>query len=118
MASKNDMVFVVTEKCIKCKYTACAEVCPVDCFYEGENMLVINPEECTGCGACEVECPINSIALEEDKYAHTKWLDFNRTYSAKWPVITSKKAPLPEADEFRDVPDKLRYFSENPGSGS
>ena len=117
MARNDDVVFVVTDNCIKCKYTACVEVCPIDCFYEGKNMLVINPEECTGCGVCEVECPNNAITAE-DRSPRSKWQEFNRTYAAKWPVISSQKAPLPEANEFKGVPDKLRYFSENPGSGS
>lgn len=115
---KNDMVFVVTENCIKCKFTECVEICPVDCFYEGENMLVINPEECIGCGVCEAACPSSAIIVENDKHAPSKWLDFNRTYSAKWPLITSKKDALPEAEEYKGIPNKLGYFSENPGVGN
>ena len=59
------MTFVVTEACIKCKYTDCVEVCPVDCFYEGENMLVIDPDQCIDCGVCEPECPIDAIQADD-----------------------------------------------------
>jgi ferredoxin len=55
------MTYVVNESCIKCKYMDCVEVCPVDCFYEGENMLVIHPDECIDCGVCEPECPVEAI---------------------------------------------------------
>ena len=111
------MTFVVTEECIKCKYTDCVEVCPVDCFYEGDNMLVINPDECIDCGVCEPECPIEAIIPDTDPRA-TPWLELNRTYSeGLWPNITRKKAALPEAEEFKDVKDKFKnYFSDKPGS--
>lgn len=111
------MTFVVTEVCIKCKYTDCVEVCPVDCFYEGENMLVINPDECIDCGVCEPECPIEAIIPDSDPRAD-KWIDLNREYSEKWPNITKTKEPLPEADAVKDEKDKFdKYFSETPGSG-
>ena len=84
------MTYVVNEKCIKCKFTDCVEVCPVDCFYEGENMLVINPDECIDCGVCEPECPVDAIISDtEDK--NGKWLEINTEYSAIWPSITLKK---------------------------
>lgn len=110
------MTFVVTDVCIKCKYTDCVEVCPVDCFYEGENMLVIHPDECIDCGVCEPECPIDAIIPDINPEA-AKWIEFNRSYSEKWPVITVQKAPLPEAEEFKNVTDKLKYLSEKPGDG-
>ena len=111
------MTFVVTDVCIKCKYTDCVEVCPVDCFYEGENMLVIHPDECIDCGVCEPECPIEAIIPDTESEAD-KWLELNREYSEKWPVITKQKDPLPEAEEFKDVKNKLeQYFSEKPGDG-
>ncbi|MAZ75998.1 MAG: ferredoxin [Micavibrio sp.] len=110
------MTFVVTDACIKCKYTDCVEVCPVDCFYEGENTLVIHPDECIDCGVCEPECPIEAIIPDTESEAD-KWLEINRKYSEKWPVITQKKAPLPTAEEYKDVKDKMKFFSEEPGEG-
>lgn len=110
------MTFVVTDACIKCKYTDCVEVCPVDCFYEGENTLVISPEECIDCGVCEPECPIEAI-LPDTVPEADKWIEMNREYSEKWPVITQKKDPLPTAEEYKDVKDKMKFFSEQPGEG-
>jgi ferredoxin len=111
------MTFVVIDSCIKCKFTDCVEVCPVDCFYEGENMLVIHPDECIDCGVCEPECPVDAIKPDTEK-GLDKWLEINRTLSESWPNITSKKDPLPEAEEFRDVKDKFeQHFSDKPGSG-
>ena len=111
------MTFVVTDICIKCKYTDCVEVCPVDCFYEGENMLVINPDECIDWGVCEPECPIEAILPDTDPNAD-KWLELNRDYSEKWPNLTETRPPLPEAEEMKDVEGKFeKYFSEEPGEG-
>jgi ferredoxin len=107
------MTYVVTESCIKCKYTDCVEVCPVDCFYEGENMLVINPDECIDCGVCEPECPIEAIKPEAED--NIEWQEINREYSAKWPNISLKKSPLPEADEFKDKIRKKSLLSSKPG---
>jgi ferredoxin len=108
------MTYVVTEACIKCKYTDCVEVCPVDCFYEGENMVVINPDECIDCGVCEPECPIEAIQPESSEVL--EWLEVNREYSSKWPNISTKKEPLAEAEQYKNVEDKFnRYFSTNPG---
>ncbi len=111
------MTFVVTEVCIKCKYTDCVEVCPVDCFYEGENMLVINPDECIDCGVCEPECPIEAIKPDSDPEAD-KWLEMNKDYSAAWPNITKKKPGIEGAKEMEKVPNKYaEHFSAEPGEG-
>jgi ferredoxin len=111
------MTFVVTEVCIKCKYTDCVEVCPVDCFYEGENMLVINPDECIDCGVCEPECPIEAIKPDSDSEAD-KWLEMNKEYSAAWPNITKKRPGLEGAKEMEKVTDKFKdHFSPEPGEG-
>ncbi len=111
------MTFVVTDVCIRCKYTDCVEVCPVDCFYEGENMLVIHPDECIDCGVCEPECPIEAILPDTDENAE-KWLELNRDYSEKWPNITEQKDALPEAEEMKDKENKFETdFSPEPGEG-
>ncbi|OIZ99343.1 ferredoxin [Rickettsiella grylli] len=105
------MTFLVTEKCIRCKYTDCVEVCPVDCFYEGPNMLVIHPDECIDCGLCEPECPVNAIYVEDDlpdKYK--EFLALNKELSKKWPNIARRKDPPPDADEWKDKEDKLVYL--------
>ena len=106
------MTYIVNDKCIGCKHTDCVEVCPVDCFYEGENMLVINPDECIDCGVCEPECPVDAIQPDtEDGTA--KWVEFNKKWSEQWPVITDKKEPLPDAEKLKDEPDKLnKYFKD------
>lgn len=112
------MTYVVTDTCINCKYSDCVEVCPVDCFYEGENMLVIHPDECIDCGVCEPECPIEAIKADTED-GMEKWVELNRTYSAKWPNITEKKVPLPDASKWETVENKLEdHFSPNPGTGS
>ena len=94
-----------------CKHTDCVEVCPVDCFYEGENMLVINPDECIDCGVCEPECPVN--AIEPDTQDNAKaWIDFNKKYSSEWKQITKKKDALPNAQQHKDEIGKLeKYFN-------
>jgi ferredoxin len=113
------MTYVVTQACIKCKYMDCVEVCPVDCFYEGENMLVINPDECIDCGVCEPECPIEAILPDTEDEAE-KWLELNREYSTgPWPNITRKGDSPPDADDYKDQPDKFeKYFNAAPGQGS
>ena len=83
------MTYVVTEQCIRCKYQDCVEVCPVDCFYEGESMLVIHPDECIDCGVCEPECPSEAILPDTEPGAQ-KWLELNRVYSEQWPNIATK----------------------------
>ena len=111
------MTYIVNEKCIKCKYTDCVEVCPVDCFYEGENMLVIHPDECIDCGVCEPECPVDAIKPDTEPGLE-KWLELNRKHSETWPNITSKKEAPPDADAHKDEQDKFeKYFSSNPGEG-
>lgn len=111
------MTFVVTDVCIMCKYTDCVEVCPVDCFYEGENMLVINPDECIDCGVCEPECPIEAIIPDTEEEA-TRYLELNRNFSEKWPNITRAKPKMEIAEEYKDKKNKLeQYFSEKPGDG-
>ena len=112
------MTYVVTESCIRCKFMDCVEVCPVDCFYEGENMLVINPEECIDCGVCEPECPAEAIIPDTADKAE-RWVEFNRQYSESWPNINRKgTAPL-DANDWVGVKDKFaQHFSEKPGSSS
>lgn len=111
------MTYVVTENCIKCKYQDCVEVCPVDCFYEGENFLVINPDECIDCGVCEPECPAEAILPDSDERAE-EWLEINRELAEKWPNITRKGEPLEDSDEWKDKPGKKELLSEAPGTGS
>ncbi len=109
------MTYVVLESCIKCKYMDCVEVCPVDCFYEGENMLVIHPDECIDCGVCEPECPVEAIVPDSEPRAEA-FLELNRKYAASWPNITRKgKAPA-DADDWKDVQGKYPdHFDPNPG---
>ena len=107
------MTYIVNDKCIKCKHTDCVDVCPVDCFYEGENMLVINPDECIDCGVCEPECPVDAIVSDTEEGA-TDWLEINDKYSRQWPNINQKKDPLPDASKYENEDDKFnKYFSEN-----
>src|ERR1700731_497474 len=103
------MAYIVTDACIRCKYTDCVEVCPVDCFYEGENMLVIDPEQCIDCGVCEPECPAEAI-IPDTSPGSEKWVEFNQKYSAVWPNIVLKKEALKDADEWLGVPNKLERF--------
>jgi ferredoxin len=111
------MTYIVNDKCIRCKYMDCVEVCPVDCFYEGENMLVIHPDECIDCGVCEPECPVEAIKPDTEPSLE-QWLEVNREYSEKWPNITAKKDAPPDADDFVDVKDKFKkFFSADPGEG-
>jgi ferredoxin len=105
------MTHVVTESCIKCKYTDCVDVCPVDCFHEGPNMLVIDPDECIDCAVCIPECPVNAIFAEEDvPEDQREWLAMNAELTKLWPVITDKKDALANAEEFKDVRDKKQYL--------
>ncbi len=108
------MTYVVTDNCIRCKYTDCVEVCPVDCFYEGESMLVINPDECIDCGVCEPECPANAIKADSEPDV-ARWVKLNAEYAKVWPNISEKKDPLPDADSFKDQQGKRSMLDTNPG---
>ena len=114
--TSNGMTYIVNENCIKCKFTDCVEVCPVDCFYEGENMLVIHPDECIDCGVCEPECPVDAIKPDTEPGLE-KWLEVNREYSEKWPNITSKKEAPADAGEWDGKPNKEKLFDPDPGEG-
>ena len=103
------MTYLVNDKCIKCKLTDCVEVCPVDCFYEGDNMLVINPDECIDCGVCEPECPVGAIISDTEDIGD-KWYKLNEEYSNKWSNITKKKDPLPDAEKYQDEENKLEKY--------
>ncbi len=126
------MVHFINEKCIKCKYTDCVEVCPVDCFHEGDDMLVIDPDVCIDCGVCVPECPVDAIS-SDDSFVDGKSVEdvlaavdvssltdaqkqvrhlcnINDHYSKLWPVIVDKKDELPSADDFKDVSDKFKYI--------
>ena len=107
------MTFVVTEACIKCKYTDCVEVCPVDCFHEGANFLVIDPDECIDCALCVPECPVNAI-VDEDELTEEQqlYLELNAKLAKKWPVIDAIKEAPSDADEWREVSDKLKYLEQ------
>jgi len=103
------MTFVVVENCIKCKYTDCVEVCPVDCFYEGPNFLVIDPDECIDCALCEPECPAEAIFSEDELPEDQKeFVQLNAELCREWPNITEKKDPLPTAEESDGVKGKLK----------
>ena len=110
------MTYIVNESCIRCKYMDCVEVCPVDCFYEGENMLVIHPDECIDCGVCEPECPVDAIKPDTEPGLE-KWLEINTKYAQVWPNITVKREPPPDAKDWEGKPDKGNCFSPNPGTG-
>jgi len=108
------MTFVVTEQCIKCKYTDCVEVCPVDCFYEGPNFLAINPDECIDCALCEPECPVNAIYSEDelpDRYQ--PYLELNKKLADTWPNITEMKPAPQDADDWANQPNKRELLDES-----
>lgn len=138
------MAYIVADPCVKCKYTDCVAVCPVDCFYEGANSLVINPDECIDCGACEPECPTTAIFEEgdlPDKW--TAYVEINAVYSGAkppgdadtagwpqqlidhaqsggfepWPVITEQGEALPGADEAANEENKIGDLSPKGGKG-
>lgn len=110
------MAHIVAEPCIKCKYTDCVAVCPVDCFHEGANFLVIDPEICIDCGLCIPECPTKAIFAEDE--LPEKWADFveiNAKYTDDWPVIDAQKDPMDTADEFKEVEEKKDMLDAGPG---
>ena len=105
------MTFVVIDTCIRCKYTDCVEVCPVDCFREGPNILVIDPDECIDCNLCVPECPVDAIFAEDDLPEDKQdYIELNAKLSQNWPMITARKDPPADADDWVDVPDKLQYL--------
>lgn len=102
------MSYVVTDICVRCKYTDCVEVCPVDCFYEGDMMLVINPEECIDCGVCVPECPVDAIKPEAEELMI--WLERGSDLSKKWPRITWKKEALENAEQHINEQNKFEKY--------
>ncbi|MBS4083561.1 MAG: ferredoxin family protein [Rhizobiales bacterium] len=110
------MTYIVNDKCIRCKYMDCVEVCPVDCFYEGENMLVIHPDECIDCGVCEPECPADAIKPDTVP-GMEKWIALNAEYAKVWPNITIKRDAPADAKDWEGVEGKEQYFSDKPGEG-
>jgi ferredoxin len=107
------MTYVVTENCIRCKYTDCVDVCPVDCFHEGERFLVIDPQVCIDCGVCVPECPVEAIVdesrLRDDQ---RQFLAINAQYAKRWPVIAHAADPLDDADRWAAHPDKLQLIAD------
>lgn len=108
------MTHVVTDNCIMCKHTDCVTVCPVDCFYEGPNFLVINPDECIDCGVCIPECPVNAIVMDDDASVQDMpfWLTLNERLAQQWPNITEAKSALADAEEWKDKPNKIDLLDE------
>jgi ferredoxin len=105
------MTHVVTESCIRCKYTDCVDVCPVDCFKEGPNFLVIDPEECIDCAVCIAECPVNAIYAEDDLPAEMQsFIDLNTELAKNWPTISKTHDPLPDAEVWKEQTGKLAYL--------
>jgi ferredoxin len=113
------MTYIVTDPCIKCKFMDCVEVCPVDCFYEGENFLAINPDECIDCGVCEPECPVDAIKPDTEDEPDGRWLKVNSDYAKIWPNITVKGEPPADRAEYERETGKFeKYFNPAPGTGS
>ncbi len=111
------MAFVVAEPCINCKYTDCVDVCPVDCFREGANFLVIDPDECIDCGVCEPECPAEAIFEIDDlpeKWAH--FAELNAKYAKEWPEIDESHDPMPDADDWAEKEGKEDYLDPSAAS--
>jgi len=110
------MTYVVTDACVKCKYTDCVDVCPVDCFHEGPNFLVIDPDECIDCTLCVAECPVEAIYAEDDVPADQQaYIQLNAELSkhANWTVIVEKKDPLPDHEDWASVKGKLQHLDRN-----
>lgn len=105
------MTYVVTESCIRCKFTDCVDVCPVDCFKEGPNFLVIDPDECIDCAVCVPECPVNAIYADQDVPEDQKsFIALNRELAKTWNPLTSSKDQLPDAENWADVLPKIQYL--------
>ena len=105
------MTYVVLENCIRCKFTDCVEVCPVDCFHEGPNFLVIDPDECIDCALCEPECPAEAIVSEDDvPRDQMQFLELNAELATQWPVISERKDPLENAEEWNGEDGKLKFL--------
>ncbi len=105
------MTHVVTESCIRCRYTDCVDVCPVDCFRVGPNFLAIDPDECIDCAVCVAECPVDAIYAEEDTPSdQMNFIKINADLSRKWPSITKTQTPLPDAEEWKGVANKLQHL--------
>ena len=112
------MTYIVKDQCIKCKFMDCVEVCPVDCFYEGANFLVIHPDECIDCGVCEPECPIDAIVPDTEDDPDGKWLAINTKYAEIWPNITIMGTPPEDAEKYENETGKYeKYFDPAPGKG-
>ena len=110
------MTYIVNEKCVNCRFTDCVDVCPVDCFYIGQNTIVIHPDECIDCGVCEPECPADAIVPDTDMTPDlAKWLQFNTEMAEIWPNITEKIDQLPDADEWNGKEGKAELVSREPG---
>ena len=106
------MAYVVTESCIKCKYTDCVEVCPVDCFYEGPEFLVIHPDECIDCGLCEPECPIEAIYADDELPENQiQFIEINARLADVYENITEAKDALPDADNYKDIEEKIHFLN-------
>ena len=107
------MTYIVDEQCIKCKHMDCVEVCPVDCFYEGDNFIVINPEECIDCGLCEPACPVKAIYAEDEfPPDQIPFIEINDNLSRKWPNLTQKKDAMPEAEKYAEIKNKIGMLKE------
>jgi len=112
------MTHVVAEPCVNCKFTDCVEVCPVDAFREGENCLVIDPDECIDCTLCVSQCPVNAIYIESDLPSQwSEWLELNARLSKVWPVITKSRSAMPDHEHWAEVGSKRPHLSERPGPG-
>jgi ferredoxin len=105
------MAYVITDSCIKCKFTDCVEVCPADCFHEGPNYMVIDPDECIDCTLCEPECPAQAIfSLDNLPDSKRGFIALNAELAKLWPQLAERKDPLPDAEDWKEVPDKLQYL--------
>lgn len=107
------MTYVVTENCVRCKFMDCVEVCPVDCFYAGENFLVIHPDECIDCGVCEPECPAEAIFPDSDERS-APWMEINAKYASIWPNMSQKGTPPADREEWNGKTGKMELLSEAP----